>query len=118
MDRRYVDPVSIGSLNDFLIFQVSITINTVKGIHDGITTVKLDEYTANYASTLAIEHPDFGVLAGRIVVSNLQKQTTKIFSEAMTQLYENVDPNTNKPKPLVSKEFYDIVMENKEVSYS
>jgi hypothetical protein len=105
-------------LNDFLIFQVSITINTVKGIYDGITTAQLDEHTANYASTRSIEHPDFGVLAGRIVVSNLQKQTTKVFSEAMTQLYENVDPTTKEPKPLISKKFYDIVMENKEASYS
>lgn len=87
----------------------------MKGIFDGITTAQLDEYTANYASTLAAEHPDFAVLAGRIAVSNLQKQTTKVFSEAMEQLYRNIDPITKEPKPLIAKDVYEIVMKNKEV---
>jgi ribonucleoside-diphosphate reductase alpha chain len=87
----------------------------VKGIFDGITTAELDEYTANYASTLAAEHPDFAVLAGRIAVSNLQKQTSKVFSEAMSQLYGNVDPITGTQKPLIAKDVYGIVMDNKEV---
>ncbi|KAI6184929.1 Ribonucleoside-diphosphate reductase [Aphelenchoides bicaudatus] len=101
LDRRYVDPLSI-------------TINIVKGIFDGITTAQLDEYTANYASTLAAEHPDFAVLAGRIAVSNLQKQTSKVFSEAMEQLYRNVDPITKEEKPLIAEDVYNIVIKNKE----
>lgn len=103
LDREHVDPLSI-------------TINIVKGIFDGITTVQLDEYTANYASTLAAEHPDFAVLAGRIAVSNLQKQTTKVFSEAMEQLYNNIDPITNQPKPLIAEDIYEIVQKYKDVS--
>lgn len=88
----------------------------MKGIFDGITTAQLDEYTANYASTLAAEHPDFAVLAGRIAVSNLQKQTSKVFSEAMEQLYRNTDPITGAPKPLIAEDVYNIVMKNKEVT--
>jgi hypothetical protein len=54
-------------------------------------------------------------LAGRIAVSNLQKQTTKVFSEAMEQLYRNTDSITKEPKPLIAKDVYEIVMKNKEV---
>jgi hypothetical protein len=90
----------------------------VKGIFDGITTAQLDEYTANYASTLAAEHPDFATLAGRIAVSNLQKQTSKVFSEAMEELYRNVDPITKESKPLIADDVYEIVMKNKEVGTS
>jgi hypothetical protein len=119
LDRRYVDPVSsiLKTFNLLNFFQLSITINIVKGIFDGITTAQLDEYTANYASTLAAEHPDFATLAGRIAVSNLQKQTSKVFSEAMEELYRNVDPITKQPKPLIAQDVYEIVMNNKEVSY-
>lgn len=43
---------------------------------DGISTGRLDELTADAAAGMATEHPDYGVLAARIVVSNLQKQTS------------------------------------------
>jgi len=101
LDRRFVDPLTI-------------TINIVKGIFDGITTVQLDEYAANYASTLAAEHPDFAVLAGRIAVSNLQKQTSTSFSETMERLYAHVDPVTKTHKPLIAKDVYEIIMANKD----
>ncbi|AGE56464.1 ribonucleotide reductase large subunit [Paramecium bursaria Chlorella virus NE-JV-1] len=45
-------------------------------IVDNITTVKLDELTADKAASLTTLNPDYGILAARIAVSNLQKQTT------------------------------------------
>ncbi|KAI6238115.1 Ribonucleoside-diphosphate reductase large subunit [Aphelenchoides fujianensis] len=101
LDRQYIVPENI-------------TMHVVKNIFDGITTVELDEFAANYASTLAAEHPDFATLAGRIAVSNLQKQTTKIFSTAMRRLYENVNANTGKPQPLIADDVYAIVEKHKE----
>jgi ribonucleoside-diphosphate reductase alpha subunit len=43
---------------------------------DGISTVRLDELTADIACALCTEHPDYGTLAARILVSNLHKSTT------------------------------------------
>jgi ribonucleotide reductase alpha subunit len=43
---------------------------------DGITTERLDDLTADAAAGMATEHPDYGVLAARIVASNLQKKTS------------------------------------------
>jgi hypothetical protein len=44
-------------------------------VHDGITTVRLDELAADIAAGLSTEHPDYGLLAARILVSNLHKGT-------------------------------------------
>jgi ribonucleoside-diphosphate reductase alpha chain len=44
-------------------------------IHDGVSTSQLDEYAADVAVALATEHPGYGELASRILVSNLHKNT-------------------------------------------
>ena len=44
-------------------------------VHDGISTERLDELTADTAAGVSTEHPDYGELAARILVSNLQKNT-------------------------------------------
>jgi len=45
-------------------------------IVDGISTAKLDDLTADKAASLTTVNPDYGILAARIGVSNLQKQTS------------------------------------------
>ncbi|KAI6232853.1 Ribonucleoside-diphosphate reductase [Aphelenchoides fujianensis] len=91
-----------------------ITIQVVDRIVDGITTSELDEFAANFASTLAVEHPDFATLAGRIAVSNLQKQTPRSFSAAIEALHTNVNPKTGQRAPLIAEDVFRIVMENNE----
>ena len=57
------------------------------------------------------EHPDYGMLASRIVVSNHHKNTSPSFSEVIHRLYQYKDCH-NKHSPLISKELYQIVKEN------
>lgn len=52
----------------------------ISGIYPGVTTVELDTLAAETAATMTTKHPDFAVLAARIAVSNLHKETTKQFS--------------------------------------
>jgi hypothetical protein len=52
-------------------------------VHDGVSTSRLDELAADIAAGLSTEHPDYGWLAARILVSNLQKNT----SEALEVTY-------------------------------
>ena len=63
---------------------------------------------------MTVTHPDYAILAARIAVSNLHKQTDKQFSTVMTTLFEYVDPKNNKLSPMISQETYDIVMKHKE----
>jgi len=55
-------------------------------IVDGIKTSELDEITAKFAESLSTTHPDYGVLAARIAISNHQKCTAPTFVEAMEQI--------------------------------
>ena len=74
-------------------------------IYDMVKTSELDELAAYICSSMMVEHPDYGVMASRIIISNHQKNTSPSFSETVQILYDNA---------LVSKELYDIVMRNKE----
>ena len=82
-------------------------------IYDGVSTSELDELAAQMCASLVTTHPDYGTLAGRIIISNHQKKTSPSFSETVSILYNNIDIN-GKQNPIVSKDFFDIVQQNKE----
>lgn len=83
-------------------------------MYQGITTVELDNLAAETAAYLTTNHPDYATLAARIAISNLHKETTKVFSQVIEALYTHVHPKLKRNVPLVSKETYDIVIENSE----
>lgn len=87
-----------------------ISQKVVPGLYPGVTTIELDELAAQTAASCATRHPDFSTLAARISVSNLHKQTSKVFSEVVEVLHKHVHPKTGQPSPLVSDELYETVM--------
>ncbi|ETO26767.1 ribonucleoside-diphosphate reductase large chain [Reticulomyxa filosa] len=84
------------------------------GVYSGVTTALLDELAAETAAHMVTVHPDYGLLAARVEVSNLHKSTMKLFSDVISELYHYVNPRNGDPGPLVSKEIYNIVMSNKD----
>lgn len=52
----------------------------ISGLYPGVTTVELDNLAAETAATMTTNHPDYAILAARIAVSNLHKETKKSFS--------------------------------------
>lgn len=82
-------------------------------IYDGVKTSELDELTATTCSTMTTVHPDYGILAARVIISNLHKNTPSTFSEAIEQLYTCVDVNGDS-MPLVSDELYKLTVKHKE----
>jgi ribonucleoside-diphosphate reductase alpha chain/ribonucleoside-diphosphate reductase subunit M1 len=56
---------------------------------DGITTTQIDEISADVAIHMITEHPDYEILATRIVVSNMHKTHPKCFSDSMLALHGN-----------------------------
>lgn len=62
---------------------------TIEGIFDGVKTTDLDNLAAETAASLTTIHPDYAILASRIAVSNLHKNTVKSFSATMRRLYQN-----------------------------
>ena len=91
-----------------------ITKKAIEGIYDGISTRELDQLTAETAAYLSTKHPDYSILAGRIAVSNLHKETKGCFSENIKIMYNYVNSKTGEHSPLVCKELYEKVMEHAE----
>ncbi|XP_055894718.1 ribonucleoside-diphosphate reductase large subunit-like [Biomphalaria glabrata] len=92
----------------------AITLKVINGLYQGVTTVELDNLAAETAATMTTKHPDYAILAARIAVSNLHKESKKVFSEAMSDLYKWINPKTGKHSPMISEEVYNIIMNNAE----
>lgn len=60
--------------------QAEITLNVISDLCPGISTVQIDNLAAETAAYLTTKHPDFAVLAARIAISNLYKETSEKFS--------------------------------------
>ena len=69
----------------------SLTMKVIDQLYDGISTKKIDELTAEQCAVMSTNNPDYGTLAGCIVVSNHQKNTDALFSNVMMSLYNFKD---------------------------
>lgn len=99
---------------DPLVSPESVAMKVIEGLYDGVTTTELDNLAAEVAAAKTIDHPDYALLASRIAVSNLHKETKKTFSEVITDMYEYVDPKTGENAALIADDVYNIIMDNKE----
>jgi len=88
--------------------------SVVTSVASGMTTCQIDELAAQMAASKISQHPDYGVLAGRILASNLHKSTLKSFSDTMRRLHEYTDPVTGKPSPRISDETMKAVERHRE----
>ena len=91
---------------------IKISMKVIEGLYDGVTTSNLDNLAAETSATMAAIHPDYALLASRIAISNLHKNTNKSFSETMDALYNYVDPITNQKAGLISDTTIDIIRRN------
>ena len=87
---------------------MTITKKIVMGVHDKITTAEIDNLAAETVAAMTLYHPDYALLAARIAVSNLHKETALSFSSTMRRLFTYVNPKTNKNAPLIAKDVYGI----------
>jgi ribonucleoside-diphosphate reductase alpha subunit len=93
----------------------TVAIKVIDGLYDGVTTSELDNLAAEVAATNTTRHPDYALLASRIAVSNLHKNTKKSFSATIEDLFKYLDPKTGQRASLVADDVYEIVMNNAEV---
>lgn len=101
LDERYVDYIEISK-------------KVIQGLYDGVPTTELDNLAAETAATMAAQHPDNALLAARIAVSNLHKNTNKSFSKVIKDLYHHIDPVTHEKAGLISEECFKTVQKYKE----
>ena len=106
----------------------------ISGVYPGVTTVELDTLAAETAATMTTKHPDYAILAARIAVSNLHKETKKTFTckiilltilfillkyfytaAVMDDLHAYVNPKNGLHQPMISDEIHKIITENSDV---
>ena len=91
---------------------VPVAMKVIEGIYEGVTTSELDNLAAEIAASLTTKHPDYALLASRIAVSNLHKNTNKSFSKTMEALYCYIDPKNGKKAPLLADDVHEIIQKN------
>ncbi len=99
LDASFIQPVEVAK-------------KVVSGIYDGVTTAELDNLAAETAASMTTKHPDYAILAARIAISNLHKNTQKSFSATMKLLYTYIDAKTGENASLISKNVYDVIRKN------
>lgn len=102
LDRRFVSAVDVAK-------------KVIEGLYDGVTTTELDNLAAETAASLTVKHPDYALLASRIAVSNLHKNTTKVFSQTMKKLHNCIDSKSGKLLPLLADDVWKVIHENAEL---
>jgi len=85
----------------------ALVMKVIDQLYDKISTTKIDELSAQQCASMGSVHPDYNTLAGRIIVSNHQKNTSDSFVVVMTQLYDYMDKH-GKHSPLISEELFQI----------
>jgi ribonucleoside-diphosphate reductase alpha subunit len=110
--KNLINDKDLGKLENV---SVGIIVRDVIGkVIDGISSSELDILSSQLCNDNCMKHPDYGVLAKRIAVSNLHKNTTECFSETMEGLYNNKNP-VGEHTPRLSLKFINSVREHKEV---
>lgn len=94
---------------------IEIAKKVIVGIYNGVPTTELDNLAAETAASFTTKHPDFAVLAARIAVSNLHKNTIKSFSETSSLLYNYIDDKTGEKAPLLADDVYEIIQQNADI---
>ena len=102
LDLRYVDSIEICK-------------KVIQGLYDGVSTTILDNLASETAATMATQHPDYAILAARISVSNLHKNSKNSFAKTMKALHEYIDPKTGQNAQLISNETFATIWKNRKV---
>jgi len=103
----------LGVESNMSINYTSLTMKVIDQLFDKIPTIKIDELTAEICASMSSLHPDYNILAGKIMISNYHKATSSSFSKVMSKLYNFKDKN-DKNSPLVSRTLIDVVKKNAE----
>ncbi len=102
-------------LNQQFVDVDEVSQRVIAGLYDGVSTTVLDNLAAETAASLSAQHPDFGVLAARIAVSNLHKNSNPSFSQTIALLHAHIDPHTQQAAPLIGDKTAAVVAQYAEI---
>lgn len=85
----------------------TLSMKVIEQLFDGISTTQIDELSAEQCASMTSIHPCYGIIAGRILISNHHKNTESSFVKTMKKIYNQTS--------LLHPEFYKTVISNTDV---
>ena len=108
---RRLRPLCEG-LNADYVDPVPVTKKVIEGFYNGISTAEIDTLAAETCAYMSQKHPDFSILAARIAISNLHKNTSDSFYETCKILHGYKDQQ-GRPAALLADDVMDFVQAGK-----
>ena len=99
--------------NELNVNYTSLVQKIIDRLYDGISTVLIDELTAQQCASLSTTHPDYGILASRILISNCHKNTKPSLLEISRELYNFKDIH-GEQHSIISETQMNIIEQNHE----
>ena len=103
---------NLGKKENLNVNYTSLVIKVIDQLYNNISTTLIDELTAQQCASLVTTHPDYGKLAGYIVISNNRKNTFDSFYLVIKTMSDFKDVN-NIEYSLVDNKILNIVSENR-----
>ena len=98
---------TIGTKEKLYVNYSNLAMKVIDQLYDGIKTSQIDLLSAEQCASLTTTHPDYGVLASHILISNHEKNTDMSFATIMKELYNFRDIH-GQHFPLICEELYNI----------
>ena len=89
----------------------NLAMKVIDQLYNNISTNKIDELTADQCASMSSIHPDYNILASRVIISNHHRDTPNTFSKAMNLLYKYKNKH-GKHSPMLSDDFYFFMHKN------
>jgi ribonucleotide reductase alpha subunit len=86
----------------------TLVMKIIDQLYDKISTKIIDELTAEQCAIMTTHHPEYGILASRIITSNHHKNTTSSF-------FETIDGIRQQNSLLIDDSLYRLISENREL---
>ncbi|XP_024942468.1 ribonucleoside-diphosphate reductase large subunit isoform X2 [Cephus cinctus] len=74
--------------------------------------MELDNLAVQTAAIMTMEHADYAILAARIAVSKLHKETKESFCDVMSDLHYGTNPDSKIFQPMISEKHHNIIKEH------
>jgi ribonucleoside-diphosphate reductase alpha chain len=99
-------------LNSDYVEALEVAKKVIQGVHDGVSSVQLDNLASETAAAMTSVHPDYSILASRIAITSIHKSTKKSFVETMQDLYNYIDPKTNEAAGMIADNVMEFINEH------
>lgn len=94
---------------------VEVTKRVALSVADGMTTAAINNLVAETAAAMTPQHPDYGILAGRVAAVTLQRSTLDSFADTMDKAFNYIHPKNGLRFPLIGEDTHAIIMKHREV---